>query len=155
MTEISGLDRLIAIEEIKQLKARYLRYVDTKQWDLLPTVFTDDCTFSFEGIVAGQLVTYGSVAAFMPFVSTRMQSASTAHQGHAPEIVIHDGTRASGIWPMTDIVQRYEGDPLQSFAGYGHYHEEYRKGVEWRIGSVHLSRLLRIEFPNVPAPLQP
>ena len=36
MTEIGGLETLLAIEEIKQLKARYFRYVDTKQWDLLP-----------------------------------------------------------------------------------------------------------------------
>ena len=30
------------IEAIKQLKARYCRYLDTKQWDDWRTLFTDD-----------------------------------------------------------------------------------------------------------------
>src|ERR1019366_1253533 len=54
LTEVGGHEALIAIEEIKQLKARYFRYVDTKEWELLRTVFTHDCTFGFEGVIPGE-----------------------------------------------------------------------------------------------------
>jgi hypothetical protein len=36
------LNRLVAIEEIKQLKARHARVVDTKRWESLADVFTED-----------------------------------------------------------------------------------------------------------------
>ncbi len=49
---------------------------------------------------------------------------------------------------MTDLLERPPGHPLSSFTGYGHYDEEYRKDDEWRIASVYLSRLLKIEHPN-------
>jgi hypothetical protein len=52
---------------------------------------------------------------------------------------------------MTDLLQRPPGHPLSSFSGYGHYHEDYRKEGEWRIASVYLSRLLKIEYPNLDA----
>jgi hypothetical protein len=35
-------DRLEAIEAIRHLKARYFRYMDTKQWESLPGIFTPD-----------------------------------------------------------------------------------------------------------------
>ena len=31
------------IEQIKQLKARYFRLLDTKDWDAFAELFTDDC----------------------------------------------------------------------------------------------------------------
>jgi len=37
---LGPLERLVAIEEIKTLKARYFRFVDTKQWDDLRACFT-------------------------------------------------------------------------------------------------------------------
>ena len=37
------------IEHVRAAKARYCRYVDTKQWDKLSSLFTDDCRF--EGLV--------------------------------------------------------------------------------------------------------
>jgi 3-phenylpropionate/cinnamic acid dioxygenase small subunit len=32
------------VEQIKELKARYFRFFDTKQWDRWRGLFTDDCT---------------------------------------------------------------------------------------------------------------
>ena len=39
------LDKLLWIEEIRQLKSRYFRFMDTKDWGALRTVFCDDATF--------------------------------------------------------------------------------------------------------------
>ena len=149
MTEIGGLDALIAIEEIKQLKARYFRYIDTKQWDLLPSVFTNDCTFGFEGVIPGEVSTYRSVDDFTLGVSEMLGNLTSVHHGHSPEITLSGPTTATGIWAMTDLVERPLGHPLSSFTGYGHYHEEYRKDTDWRIASVYLSRLLKVERPNI------
>lgn len=42
---MSDLERLVAIEEIKNLKARYFRAMDTGDWDVLQTVFATDAVF--------------------------------------------------------------------------------------------------------------
>ena len=39
---MDALFRLTAIEDIKALKARYCRYVDTKDWVAFRSLFTDD-----------------------------------------------------------------------------------------------------------------
>jgi hypothetical protein len=148
MTEIGGLEALMALEEIRQLKARYFRYIDTKEWGLLSSVFTHDCTFGFEGVIPGEVSTYPSVDDFVRGVSEMLGDLTTVHHGHSSEITLTGPTTATGIWAMTDLVLRPLGHPLSSFTGYGHYHEEYRKDDEWRIASVYLSRLLKIERPN-------
>jgi hypothetical protein len=43
------VEKLLAIEEIKVLKARYLQYVDLKDWDALAGVFTDDAFIDYRG----------------------------------------------------------------------------------------------------------
>src|ERR1700733_6454504 len=45
---VADAGRLVHVENIKQLKARYFRFVDSKQWDALRDVFTDDLLFYFE-----------------------------------------------------------------------------------------------------------
>jgi len=37
-------ERMQAIDEVSKLKARYCRYVDTKQWGKFRALFTDDPT---------------------------------------------------------------------------------------------------------------
>lgn len=39
---MNTIDQLVAIEEIKALKARYFRCVDTKDWDGFGAVFATD-----------------------------------------------------------------------------------------------------------------
>jgi len=42
------VDRLWAIEQIKQLKARYFRYLDLHWWHELRELFTDDAVFEID-----------------------------------------------------------------------------------------------------------
>jgi hypothetical protein len=42
---MNASDHLLAIEQIKQLKARYFRCMDTKDWAGLRSVFCDDAVF--------------------------------------------------------------------------------------------------------------
>ena len=84
------------IEAIKQLKARYFRTMDTKDWAGMRQVFTDDVvmdtTDSGGGVVTG-------ADAFMAFLQETLADAITVHQGHMPEIDLRSETRRPGSGP--------------------------------------------------------
>ena len=132
------------IEAIRQLKARYFRLMDTKDWDAMRQVFTDDVvvdtTSSGGGVVHGG-------DAFVAFLGQVLDGVVTVHHGHMPEITITSPTTATGIWAMQDVLQFPDGG---SMVGYGHYHETYAKadGV-WRIATTTLTRL-RVDFTPAP-----
>jgi SnoaL-like domain len=135
-SEEQTLDRLINIEDIKQLKARYFRFMDTKDWAALRGVFTDDARMDIDGFV-----TDGGDA-IIAFMSGALAALTTVHHGHMPEITFVDTSNAAGIWAMYDYVQ-FPGDGLpQGFWGYGHYHDTYRRqDGEWRIVTTRVDRL--------------
>ncbi|SIO67044.1 SnoaL-like domain-containing protein [Bradyrhizobium erythrophlei] len=139
-----GLERLLTIEEIQRLKARYCRYIDTKQWDKLNALFVPHARF--DGL--GSVPPGADVTAFVNGVSTRLQEAVSIHHCHMPDIVLTGPESARGVWAMMDYLQWPSGfspkeAPGQSgFVGYGHYEEEYTK-VEgrWLISFLRLTRL--------------
>ena len=143
--------RLVAVEEIKQLKARYFRLMDTKDWKAMREVFTDDARMDIDGYV-----TDGGDA-IIAFMSGVLAQVRTVHHGHMPEITVAGPDRATGIWAMYDYVE-FPGDAAapQGLKGYGHYHEEYRiQDGAWRIASTRLGRL-RVDplpggLPQTPA----
>lgn len=152
MTE---LDRLIAIEEIKQLKARYFRCVDTKDWAGYEAVFCDDVRFDVTSDVPDGGLVVGAAAAAAIAREGLSGDVVSIHHGHCPEIEITSDTAARAIWAMEDRL--YWGPqsafPGQSLHGMGHYFEAYEKtAAGWRIKSLVLSRL-RVEFiPGASAP---
>lgn len=124
------------IEEIRRLKARYFRTMDTKEWDEMREVFTDDVTIDTTES-GGDVIT--GADAFISFVSDALGDAVTIHHGHMPEIDITSDTTASGVWALNDIIIWPNGMRLD---GYGHYHETYEKSDgRWRIKSSRLTRL--------------
>jgi hypothetical protein len=137
------------IEAIKQLKARYFRLMDTKDWDGYATVFTDDVVIDTTEDGAG--VTRGR-AEFLPFLRQTIGDVTTVHHGHMPEITITSPTTAAGVWSMEDELWWPEGGPLVHLHGYGHYHETYEKTADgWRIKTLKLTRLRR-DFDPAPTP---
>ena len=128
---------LVNVENIKQLKARYFRFIDTKQWEALRDVFTDDLQFYFESSTP----TITSADAFVAFISERLATAVSVHHGHMPEISIADDSNAIGVWAMYDWVD--DPDHGRAFQGFGHYHERYRRGTDgnWRISELRLERV--------------
>ncbi|MFV8819362.1 nuclear transport factor 2 family protein [Haliea sp. E17] len=134
-------ERLQAIEEIRQLKARYFRYMDTKQWDMLRTVFTTDMrVVSPEGAV---WIEGGD--AFAASLQHSLENSVSCHQGFTAEIDILDADKATGIWAMQDIIawdDRHPREGWKAITGRGHYHETYRReDGEWRIATLSLTRL--------------
>jgi len=126
---------LVEIESIKQLKARYFRLLDTKDWDAWEQVFTDDARLRW-GAEPGQVME--GRAAIRAGVSASLEGAITVHHGHMPEIEIDTPQTAHGIWAMFDRVDH----PAYLLVGHGHYHERYRKqDGAWRIADLELRRL--------------
>lgn len=124
------------IEDIKRLKARYFRCLDTKDWPGLREVFTDDLVADSTE-AGGQVVT--GADAFITFLQEVLAGATTVHQGHMPEIELTSPTTATGIWALHDIVIWPGGLRLD---GHGHYHETYTKtAAGWRIATSRLTRL--------------
>jgi hypothetical protein len=144
------VDNLADIEAVKQLKARYFRYMDTRQWSAWRQVFTDDVKVTVESTVTrlpsdGVAEPMGDGAdAFVKLIGEGLLAGvTTVHHGHMPEITLTGADTATGIWSMEDIVEYPDGRILR---GYGHYHEQYRKvGGAWRIAVLHLTRL-RLDY---------
>jgi hypothetical protein len=129
---------LLEIEAIKQLKACYCRYLDTKDWVAWREIFTDD--FVSDTSEAGGAV-IGGADEFIAFLRKNLGKASqaTVHQVHAPEIEVTSETTARGVWALNDVVLLL---PFLTLTGYGHYHETYEKADgQWRIKTSKLTRL--------------
>jgi hypothetical protein len=142
---LGASERLLEIEAIKRLKARYFRLLDTKQWGEWRLQFCDDCVFE------GTSAKFADADEFVDGVSRNHAVTRTVHHGHMPEIELLSASTARGIWSMMDYVSWPKDSPLSrssvhegmwGFLGYGYYQEEYRKVSDgWRISHLRLTRL--------------
>jgi len=124
------------IEIIKQLKARYFRTMDIKDWPGMREVLSDDVIM--DSSEAGGMVITGA-ANCISFLENTLAGVITVHHGHMPEIALTSATTATGIWAMEDMLRWPNGSELH---GYGHYHESYRKtDGRWHISALKLTRL--------------
>jgi len=144
----SAVEQLWDIEQIKQLKARYFRYLDTKDWDAFEKLFTDDCVHFLPQESAKAAV---SNEEYLADLKSMLDSGLTVHHGHMPEITLLSDTEAEGVWAMFDYVQTELPNGPVSIQGYGHYFETYRKGPDgtWRISS---KRNVRLRLDHVARP---
>ena len=138
-------DELDAIEQIKKLKARYFRCMDTKDWDGFQAVFADDATMDTTQEAPGLEVVTGAPE-IRAFVQGSVDPVVTVHHGHMPEIEITSPTTARGIWAMQDYLKMPEGSSLgmKTMVGWGHYTETYELvDGAWKIKTLVLTRLRR------------
>jgi uncharacterized protein (TIGR02246 family) len=120
---------------ISELKARYCRCLDTKDWDGYAAVFTEDAIL--DTTAAGGPRFEGRDVA-VAGVRAAVERAITTHHVHSPEMAV-DGDEANAIWAMQDRNIWPEG---RSLLGFGHYHERYvRRDGAWLIAESRLTRL--------------
>lgn len=137
---VTDIERLAAIDEIKQLKARYFRLLDEHDWEAFAGLFTADARFDIAESSSG----VRTLDDFLTALEKHLTSAVSVHHGHMPEIDIVDARTATGVWAMFDSVQPPPGSPYPVLTGFGHYHEEYRReDGAWRISGLRLTRLKR------------
>jgi len=117
------------IVAITRLKYRYLRCLDTKQWDDFATCFAADATADYNGLV------FDSPGPLVDYMRANMgEGVLTMHQAHHPEIDLDAGDpdRASGTWYLHDKVivdaSRF------ALEGGAIYSDTYVRGADgWRI----------------------
>jgi hypothetical protein len=145
--------RLIAIESIKQLKSRYFRLMDSKDWAGLRTVFCDDALFDARASLsidgkgeAGRAAdsndwVYEGGDTIIAFITAAIGTQRTVHHGHGHEIEIVGPDTARGVIAMEDQIWDESGTAM-TLHGAGHYHETYRRvDGQWRIHHSRISRL--------------
>lgn len=131
------------IAAIHHLKARYCRFVDTKQWDRLRALFTEDARL--EGF--GSVPDGADPAAFVAGVSAYLAHALTIHRVQSPEIELRGPNAARGLWAMMDYVDLHpdaappDGGQNRGWMGWGAYEEDYVcVDGTWRIAYMRLAR---------------
>ncbi|WP_372750180.1 nuclear transport factor 2 family protein [Litorivivens sp.] len=130
---------LEAIELIKQLKARYFRFLDTANWEgMQRSVFTADATINFKSPSYDiSFKGWGDIENFYKSAFTKTRFGM--HNGHHPEITV-SGDTAVGLWYLHDIFVNL--DDNTQFEGSALYRDEYvKKDGEWRIQNSAYERL--------------
>lgn len=141
-------ERLLAIEDIRALKARYFRGVDSKDAVLLRAVFTDDAITDFrsESPDGSDALLQHDPDAFVRNTLAVLAGTVTVHSGSMPEIEIVSADEARGRWAMHDRIWVEDAArcplPFRELRGWGYYHERYRRTADgWRIAATRLERL--------------
>jgi uncharacterized protein (TIGR02246 family) len=139
---------LAEIEQIKQLKYRYLRAVDLRDWELLAATLTEDATAAY---ASGKLSFQGREA-IVEFMKQALPAGEviSAHRVHHPEIELTSPTTATACWALDDVViapaagvtirgaayyedemAKFDGRWLISHTGYRRLYEETasREGI--------------------------
>ncbi len=150
---MNEIDRLSAIEEIKTVKARYFRGVDTGDAELVRGILAEDCILDYNGCC----VDPATGQDFLPSMNVVLRGNTSwstglakmgiisTHHGHNVEIEVSSATTASAIWSMTDRLFMPANSPYSQMIGYGYYHETYEKiGGAWKIKTIRITRI-RVE----------
>jgi len=123
---------LVALEEIKRLKHRYLRCIDTKDWDGLADVLTADAVADYGTPTYGRPLRLEGRDAIVGFMRKQLgPGLITTHFATQPEIDL-DGDEASGTWAFQDTVIAVEYGVV--IIGAAFYEDRYRReDGRWRI----------------------
>jgi SnoaL-like domain len=119
---MSELEWLVALEEIRQLKARRDRYADAHDWEAYQALHVPEQFSHNEGFEP-----WTSSKEMIENVARLMSDMTTAHHSYDPDIVFDSPTKARGIWAMTDASVTKAADGPSWTIGYGYYYETYEK----------------------------
>jgi hypothetical protein len=124
---------LVALEEIRQVKYRYLRCVDLKLWDELAEVFTPGATVDYGTLVYGEPLKITGRDEIVAFLRDKLgPDVITVHSAGQPEITV-DGEVAHGTWSFEDTVIATAHRVVVKGAAF--YTDRYERGGDgrWRI----------------------
>lgn len=114
------------LEQIRRLKYRYLRTLDTKQWEEFADCFVPEATGDYNGLV------FDDRAALVAYMRENLgEGMLTMHQVHHPEIDV-DGDTATGRWYLQDKVIVPAFDFMLEGAAF--YEDRYARTPDgWRV----------------------
>ena len=127
-----------AVEAILRVKHAYLRLLDTKRFDELGDLLTDDATAAYSDgrhLYRGR----GEVVEFLRRVLGD-PGRVTMHTGHHPEIALEGEDEATGTWYLEDRVIVPDAD--WELHGTAVYRDRYRRhDGRWRIAHTAYERI--------------
>ena len=135
--DMSDVEWLVALEEIKQLKARRDRYADAHDWEGYESLHAPDHVSHNDGFER-----WNNRDEMIANVRRLMADNISVHHSHTPQITFESATKATGIWGMEDnIFWRKDGEE-HWLQGFGFYHETYEKrDGQWLFTSRQLKRI--------------
>jgi hypothetical protein len=127
------------LEQIRQLKYRYLRTLDTKSWEEFASCFLPEATGDYNGLV------FADRQALVAYMRENLgEGMLTMHHVHHPEITV-DGDAATGRWYLQDKVIV----PAFSFMleGAAFYEDRYARTPDgWRVAHTGYRRTFEISY---------
>ncbi|MBS0579176.1 MAG: nuclear transport factor 2 family protein [Proteobacteria bacterium] len=141
---------LVEMEQIKRVKYRYLRAMDTGDMKSLAALFTDEVTARFLGgsydvTITGKEKLLGYLAASVT------PDVVINHNCHHPEIDLTGPDRATGLWYLSDWY--YNRIQQRIVRGAAFYRDRYAKvGEDWKISHTGYERVFEIVEEGVPVP---
>ena len=132
---------LAALEEIRQVKYRYLRCVDLKLWDEIGDVFTADASADYGTHAVARPLSLRGRDEIVGYLRKNLSpEIITMHRCGQPEITI-EGDKASGTWAFEDTVIATAHRVLIKGAAF--YEDTYERGADgqWRISHTGYQRI--------------
>ncbi|GAA1958404.1 nuclear transport factor 2 family protein [Amycolatopsis minnesotensis] len=131
---------LVALEEIRRVKFRYLRCLDLKRWDELAETLTADARARYGTPSYGEPLEFDGRDAIVEFMRTTIgPGIITMHFAGQPEIDL-DGDTAKGTWLLQDKVIVPEHRVVIEGAAF--YEDTYRReDGAWLISDTGYDRL--------------
>lgn len=132
---------LVALEEIRQVKYRYLRCVDLKLWDEIAEVFTADATADYGTHATRRPLSLRGRDDIVGYLRHNLgPDMITVHRCGQPEIKIKND-KAKGTWSFEDTVIATAFRVLIKGAAF--YEDEYERGADgqWRISHTGYKRI--------------
>ena len=143
-----SVQQLSDLEEIRILKHRYFRAIDTGDAALLATVFTQDVTIDYRG--GAYRARLQGKENMLDFIGSAFNSDIVAqHQGHSPEIGFTGHDTAEGLWYLED--RFIDPERQQDTVGTALYRDRYRRESDgWKIAHSEYDRVYEIVRPIPP-----
>jgi hypothetical protein len=140
-----NLQQLSDLEDIRTLKHRYFRGIDTADTALLDTLFTDDIAVDYRG--GTYRVQIRGRADMIEFLANSFHSGAVAmHHGHMPEITLTGADSAEGLWYLEDIFINLESGTHT--IGSAIYRDQYRREAgQWKIARTEYDRVFEMIRP--------
>lgn len=143
--ETNAMNATSPTESVRRAKARYCRFVDTKDWQSFRTLFVDRPTIRVYDPTGGLVATFDTREEYIVAASSFVEGGHTIHQLHNDEIDQVSDTEIAAIWSMEDLLvfPAPRADQPLRFNGFGHYHETWTLGpAGWRIARLELRRTI-------------
>jgi len=139
------LQQLSDLEDIRTLKHRYFRGIDTADAALLETLFTADVSVDYRG--GNYRVSLCGRDDMLDFLANSFHSGAIAmHHGHMPEITLTGANSAEGLWYLEDIFINLE--QKTHTIGSAIYRDRYRReGDRWLIARTEYDRVFEMIRP--------